>query len=553
MSGKLKSQLIFLYGLPGLPLAMLGLPLFVYLPSYYSQNLGLSLTAVGLALLLARSLDVITDPLIGMLNDRYPKFRSVSWRRKSFIISGIPLLLVGLNFLLRPEETATAFYLFFWSFVTYLGWTLINIPWLAVGAEISDDYHEKSALASSREIFAVIGTIAVISLPVLMSIESDLKSILQVLANYLTFLIPLTLLPLLWKLSPNLLPAKSTKQNRNKLFSKQTFVVIKHPAIKKLLPAYFINSMANAFPATLFILFVSYVLQTPDKVGILLISYFLSAIIGIPFWLYLARKTDKHTSWSIALYGSIASFIWVPFLNAGDFQPFLVICVASGFCLGADVVMPASIQADISQDISKKRSNSIAIDSGESLLSEVTIGSQQQDSTALLFGVWGLLTKLSLALAVGIAFPLLDLVGLKPDVLATQEPSEIAVISLVILYALIPIIFKLWVLSQMWHFPYGRSYFASSAPLNTSSAQSSNEDSENILSSNTSPANSLSSKPVSLEEMPQKVILSKAKKAESSPKSIQKENTIVGKHDENTHSKAITHTVSFVTHHKRMQ
>ena len=296
MKGKLKAHLIILYGLPGLPLAMLGLPLFVYLPSYYSQNLGLSLTAVGLALLLARSLDVITDPLIGLLNDRFPEFQSVSWRRKSFIIAGIPLLLIGLNYLLKPDETATAFYLFFWSFITYLGWTLINIPWLAVGAEISHDYHEKSSLASSREVFAVIGTVAVISLPVLLSIESDLKSVLQMLANLLTFIV-----------------------NKQKLFSKEMFEVTKHPAIKKLLPAYFINSIANALPATLFILFVSYVLQTPEQVGLLLISYFLSAILGIPFWLYLAHKTDKHVSWSFALYGSIASFIWVPFLSAGDF------------------------------------------------------------------------------------------------------------------------------------------------------------------------------------------------------------------------------------------
>ncbi len=511
MNKKLKSHLIFFYGLPGLPLAMLGLPLFVYLPSYYSQNLGLSLSAVGLALLLARSFDVITDPLIGILNDRYPKSRSVSWRRKSFIIAGVPLLLVGLNYLLRPTQDATAFYLFTWSFVTYLGWTLINIPWLAVGAEISQDYHEKSALASSREIFAVIGTVAVISLPVLLSIQSDLKSTLSTLADLLTFLLPLALIPLLWKLSPDTLPSNESKPSqqvyrKQKLFSKRMFEVVKHPAIKKLLPAYFINSIANALPATLFILFVSYVLQTPEQVGILLICYFLSAIVGIPFWLYLARKTDKHTSWCIALYGSIASFILVPFLNAGDFQVFLVVCLASGFCLGADVVMPASIQADISQDISQNmESNTTFVDSENDSTSE-----DKQDSTAMLFGIWGLLTKLSLALAVGIAFPLLDMVGLKLDALATQAPSEMAVITLVVLYALIPIILKIWVLFQMWRFPYGRSYFTSQV--------------SSTLSTQLSPQFS-----------------------------SQKENSKKGKRYENHDSANFTRPVSFVTPHKRVQ
>lgn len=84
-------QLLF-YGLPGLPLAMLGLPLYVYLPTFYAQELGLSLTVVGLALLAARGLDVITDPLIGWAND---KVNSRIGRRKLFMLLGTPLLQIG--------------------------------------------------------------------------------------------------------------------------------------------------------------------------------------------------------------------------------------------------------------------------------------------------------------------------------------------------------------------------------------------------------------------------------------------------------------------------
>lgn len=478
MNNTLKFSQIFTYGLPGLPLAMLGLPLFVYLPSYYSQDLGLSLTAVGLALLLARSLDVFTDPLIGLLNDRFPISRSVLWRRKSYIAFGIPLLLIGLNFLLNPREEITTFYLFFWSFITYLGWTLINIPWLSLGAEISQDYHEKSALASSREIFAVIGTVIVISLPFILSIQSDLAATLKLLATILTILIPLSLIPLLWTVRPWVLQqSKSTApeltvkhrvKSVSKLFNKELLTIVKHPAIKKLLPAYFINSIANALPATLFILFVGHVIQTPEQVGILLISYFLSAIAGIPLWLYIARKTDKHTSWCIALVGAIISFIWVPFLNTGDFYPFLLICLVSGFCLGADVVMPASIQADISQNItnmSTASDNNLSIDE-----------SNPQNSTALIFGLWGLLTKLSLALAIGIAFPLLDLVGLKTDSLGSQMPNENTTLTLIILYALIPVIFKIWVIFQMWHYPFGKNFFTNSSSLGTSTKKGDNNE-----------------------------------------------------------------------------
>ncbi len=468
MNTKLHINDVIYYGLPGLPLAMLGLPLFIYLPSFYNQELGLSLSIVGFVLLIARSLDVITDPLIGFLNDRYPQFKPLTWRRKSFILLGVPLLLLGLNFLLKPNSEVTAYYLFCWSFITYLGWTLINIPWLAMGAEMSKDYHAKSDLASSREIFSAIGTVVVISIPVILSLSSNLKATMEVLANILTFLIPLALLPLFLKITLNSkLPVNAKASIRPvsmfKLFTKENIQIIKNPAIKKLLPAYFLNSIANALPATLFILYVSYVLQAPEKVGILLISYFLSAILGIPFWLYLAKKTDKHTSWRYALYGSIASFMWVPLIGPGDFMAFLAVCIASGLFLGADVVMPSSIQADISQKLATEE---LLVQ--EHLVKTNEIKTQTDtNSTALLFGIWGMLTKLSLALAIGIAFPLLDLAGLQLNDTETNLSTSNGTLTLILLYAMIPILLKIWVIIQMRNFEFGQSYFNSNYPPTT--------------------------------------------------------------------------------------
>ena len=359
-----------------------------------------------------------------------------------------------------------ALYLFGWSFITYLGWTLINIPWLAWGAEISPDYHEKSALASSREVFAVIGTVAVISLPVLLSIESELDKTLGLLANLVTFLLPLALIPLLWKLSDRTRTQDETGKISN-INWKQLGFIKKHPAIKRLLPAYFINSFANALPATLFILFVTHVLKMPDQLGVLLVCYFLAAIAGLPFWLYMARKTDKHRSWSLALIIAIGSFIWVPLLGEGDFYAFLVICLMSGFALGADVVLPASIQADIAQDMTFEEAENL---SGDSL--------SRQGMTGLLFGLWGLLTKLALALAVGIAFPLLDSVGLNSD-----APSKLALTTLAITYALLPVILKFWVVIQMWHFPFDQKYFSRELGDTKKGSNNENHNTTTVISS----------------------------------------------------------------------
>jgi Na+/melibiose symporter-like transporter len=410
---------LLLYGLPGLPLAMLGLPLYVYLPSFYAQDLGLSLSVVGMALLAARGLDVITDPLIGWLND---KVQSRIGRRKLFMLLGLPLLLVGLEYLLRPSGKVDGFYLFAWSFVTYLGWTFISIPWQAWGAEMTRDYHGKSALAASREGFGILGTVVVVSLPLFTGSAAGVTT-LGTLATLLWWLLPLALLPaVLWLV----------ERRQNRRFAplrKVGSIFSAHPAIRQLLPAYFINSFANALPATLFILFVTQVLQSPEQVGVVLLVYFLSGVLGLPLWLWLARHIDKSRAWALALMLSVLGFAFVPFLGAGDTAWFMAICVVSGLALGADVALPASMQADIAQQMQH----------------------QGNANTGLLFGVWGLLTKLALALAVGIAFPLLDWAGFVADA-STQTPFTLT--SMALLYAGLPVVLKLWVIWRMWNFPF---------------------------------------------------------------------------------------------------
>lgn len=419
MNGRWYHQVI-LYGLPGLPLAMLGLPLYVYLPTFYTNELGLPLSVVGAALLAARLLDVLTDPLIGWLNDRL----QIGWgRRKVFITLGTPLLLLGVEFLLRPSTPVSGWYLFFWSLFAYLGWTCINIPWQAWGAEISNDYHDKTTLAASREGFTLLGTIVVVILPLVVLKQPSQADILSFMTGLLWWLLPLCILPALL----GLVERRPLRRFNPLLQVGKIFSV--HPALHYLLPAYFLNSVANALPATLFLLFVSHVLQTPQYSGLLLMVYFLSGVIGLPWWLWLARRLDKSRSWTLALLLSIAGFVWVPLLGSGDIGWFIAICAVSGFALGADMALPASIQADIAQYMQQ----------------------QGNPHTGLLFGFWGLLTKLALALAVGIAFPLLDWSGFEQNA-STQTTA--AWMTLLVLYAGLPVLLKGWVIWRMWRFPF---------------------------------------------------------------------------------------------------
>jgi len=146
-----------------LPLAVIGLPIAIYIPAFYSGTLGLNLAAVGLVLMLARFSDVITDPLIGRLSDRT---RGRFGRRRPWIAAGVPLMALSAFMLFVPSEPVSLAYLFVWISAIYLGFTLIGIPYAAWGAELSTDYRERSRVTGAREVFLLIGLVSAIIIPV---------------------------------------------------------------------------------------------------------------------------------------------------------------------------------------------------------------------------------------------------------------------------------------------------------------------------------------------------------------------------------------------------
>jgi Na+/melibiose symporter-like transporter len=194
---------------------------------------------------------------------------------------------------------------------------------------------------------------------------------------------------------------------------------------RRLIVAYLINAFANGLPATLFLLFVAHVIGRGDAYGPLLLAYFLAGLLAIPFWSWLARRIGKHRTWVIAMSVACAAFAFTPFVvGEGDIVAFAIISIISGMGVGADLVLPASIQADV-----------VDADTQAS-------GEQR---TGLFFALWGIATKLAFALA-AISLPVLHLAGFRADALgadglSTNAPD--ALFTLTLLYSAVPIAIKL--------------------------------------------------------------------------------------------------------------
>ena len=410
------------YGAPALPLAALTLPVYIYLPTVYATGLELGLGLVGALLLAARLWDVVTDPLIGSLSDRW---RGRFGRRRPWVAAGAPLVMVGVWFLFRPGDDAGGTYLLIWSLVLYLGWTMMILPLSAWGAELSFDYNERSRIAGYREAAVLIGTLVALGLPAAFGYSGleAAKDALALLAWVLVCLVPVTVAALL----------RATPEPRVVAWQPLTIrrswsVLAANGPFRRLVAAYLLNGIANGLPATLFLLFASHVLQAPEMVGVLLVIYFLSGFLALPVWVRLSYRFGKHRVWSAAMVFACAVFVLVPLLGPGDVWWFVVVCVLTGLCLGADLVLPSSMQADV-----------VDLDTSAS-------GAQR---TGLYFALWGMATKLALALAVGIAFPLLDLAGFDQD----GGNDGGALFALTALYSLAPVIFKAAAIVLMINYP----------------------------------------------------------------------------------------------------
>lgn len=404
----LSKQIIIYYSLLAIPLAIIGLPLYIYLPTFYTASVGIDIATVGLILFIARLSDVFTDPFFGYLSDKSVEYFN---SRKPIMILGSFILTYSFYSLINPNIDYAKTWLLIFSTLIYIGWSMINIPYLTWSSELSQKYEDKTLLNSSRELFTIIGILIALVIPYLYKISQDFEKTLQIL--YLSFLI--LFIPLfLISLTKIKIKTRSNTYKYNLRSIKNIYISLSD--LKFLQIGYFFNNLANALPATLFLLFIELVIKDKDSGGIVLILYFLSGVIALPFWNILSSSIGKKKTWIISILLASSAFIFVPFLEAGDLTAFIIISVVSGLSLGADMAVPTAIQSDLVQQ-SKKYESNIA---------------------GLLFGIWTMITKLSLAFALALSFIILGAFNFE-----ASNPNQDSLVILSILYGLVPVFLKL--------------------------------------------------------------------------------------------------------------
>jgi GPH family glycoside/pentoside/hexuronide:cation symporter len=408
------------YGAPGLVLGLLGIPIYVHLPKYYGDALGMDLALIGAIILVSRAWDAVIDPFVGSFSDR---LRTRWGRRRPMIAVGSAALALSTWLVLAPPralgETAAAVWLSAGLFVMFTAWTVVQIPHAALGAEVTTDRHVRTELFAWRDGLWIVGTLLAAAAPSLVraalgepAAGGDERRVFSTLAAVYAPLLLALPLWCAWRITEPAPPAAPTGgRPASPLGSARE--ALRNPPFAILLVAYGIGALGSALPATLVLFYVEHVLRTPQWADAFLGLYFLTGFACLPAWTALARRVGRKRAWLGAMGLSVGAFSGATLLGPGDTWWFGLICVVSGTGFGAGLALPASLVAD-TVDYDEWRS-----------------GERRE---GLYFGLWSLVTKLSAAAGASVALPILGLAGY---VAGGTQPDTV-VTALRVLYAGVP-------------------------------------------------------------------------------------------------------------------
>jgi GPH family glycoside/pentoside/hexuronide:cation symporter len=402
-------------------LTMLGLPIYMYLPVLYHEHYGLALTTIGIVLFVARSLDVFTDIWLGQLSDKWVNHVDRIW----LVIAGLVGIAAASYFLFFPSH-ASSWQLFFSVSALYVFWTVAQVNYLAISAEYGLSQMQLTRLHGSRESAGLMGILLVLIVPYVLALQPNQIEFYDWF--WLTLLICLVigggLLLRLPRSCPEPLKEGQAEEGLSTTVSHSSssvsFVQIlgyvrEHKSVFHLMPAYFLNNLANAIPATLFIVFVSDYMQLEAQMGLLLLVYFVAGLLALPLWLKLSKFLGNYRCWQVSMLLASISFCGVFWLHPGQLEWYLWICILTGLSVVIDLTLPTSIQTALIQSLPKK-----------------------EQQPGIVFGVWGLLTKLSLAMAVLIALPVFEwgMTQQNPDILLWLYAAPAIVLKMIAIFLL---------------------------------------------------------------------------------------------------------------------
>ncbi len=420
---RLPTWKLALFAGPAVPMAAMGLPISVYLPQFYAEQMGLGLATVGTVFMIARLWDVVTDPMMGVISDRFPS----QWgRRRHWIVGSVPIILLSAVMVYMPSAPSSGLYLFGWMFILYIGFTMAQLNHLAWGAELHEDYDERSRIMGFVQGAAIFGVPVVLLIPVLIEQfgTGDVAAErVAAMGWFVVILLPITIALAAWKI-----PEISNLSKKQELpFRDAVRPLLYNRPLQRVIASDFLTGFSGAALGSMFLFQTTYVLQI-DVPSILLLIYFFAGVGFVPVVVRLSYRLGKHQALiAAALFNAVMvpSIFLIP---PGNFYAAAFVFMILGVNVGSTTLLFRSIIADVAD------------------IDELETGHRR---TGLFYALTTLTSKTGGAIAVGVVFWTLSLIGFVPG----EENTDGAILGLSIVFVTVPVICYLGVVAIMWGFP----------------------------------------------------------------------------------------------------
>lgn len=427
----LKNSTLFCYSLADMPVMMSIFPVIVFIPRYYTNDVGISVGVIGTILLISRVFDVMTDPIMGYISDHT---RSRWGRRKPYIALSVPFMMVSIYQLFLPPEDAGAAHLLIWSVTLSLGTTLMLIPYYAWGSELSSDYNERSRITGARAMSGVFGQLVAQVMPGIACyyfLFCGTASVLQIVCYTMLTVMPICAIVTLWGTPNSTISVSSTVP-----VLKGLKLMAANKPFLQLVSAFTVGSIGLSITTPLYMFFIGDVLHAEKQAIYMLAFFYMTNLLSVPIWVKLAGRFGKHRAYMGAFVLIACAHPFYMLLGDGDFWFMLPITIVTGFAAGGfGAALPNSMKADV-----------IDLDTLHS----------GENRAALFFSSWSFVQKLVASL--GTALAMFGLAFFDFQSGGNNGPDQIFGVRF--LFSTLPSLFYLIAAALMWNYPITESRHA---------------------------------------------------------------------------------------------
>ena len=415
---------ILIYASPAFGVFMAGMLVNFYLLKFSTDVLLIAPATIGFLLLIARFWDAVTDPAAGWLSDRTKT--SLGRRRPWFLGSALPLAVSNVM-LWSPPASLTGTALTIWIAIAillfYTAYTAFRVPHMAMGAELSRGYHDRTRVFGIVQMVESAGMLTAAVVLIFLENADDPRAFARYLSMGIAVFSVLLIVGATWRLRE-----RSEYLGRGGASPWKSFGdVAANPHARILVGVFFLEQLGFSALVALVPYISDYIINTPGKSGVYLFSAIGTMFLSIPFWIKASARYGKLRIWIATIVVKCVLFALAFLLGDGDDIPMIAFSIAIGLMHACGLVVGPSLKADV-------------IDWDEAATGERKEGSY--------FAAWNFVQKSAGGLAIWIIGTTLTMTGFIPNVPQAAD----ALLGMLLLVSIVPCVLHILALTLLSRF-----------------------------------------------------------------------------------------------------